>query len=102
MSIQQLDIDLDTATAEVIRSEIELGIDATMPGVEISLPGPTGPTGPPGLTGPTGPTGPTGSTGATGATGPTGPQAVGILLIEHGASVPGGTPAGTVIFEKGA
>jgi hypothetical protein len=42
----------------------------------------------------------TGPTGPAGATGPTGPPGVGVLLLEAGASVPAGTPAGTVIFEK--
>jgi hypothetical protein len=42
-----------------------------------------------------------GPTGPAGPTGPTGPAGVGLLLIEHGASVPAGTPVGTVIFEKG-
>lgn len=89
-------------------------------------PGPEGPEGPQGLTGPAGPAGeqgpagPQGETGATGPAGPAGPagadgpqgpqgpagadgaDGVGLLLIENGAAVPGGTPAGTVIFEKGA
>lgn len=35
-----------------------------------------------------------------GGLGPQGPPGVGILLLENGAPVPPGTPAGTVIFEK--
>lgn len=70
--------------------------------------GPTGPAGPTGAAGVAGATGPTGATGPSGSgspgdlgpTGPTGPAGVGVLLLEPGASVPGGTPAGTVIFEK--
>jgi hypothetical protein len=53
-------------------------------------PGATGPPGPAGATGPAGPAGPAGEDGF----------GTGTLLIENGASVPGSTPVGTIIYEK--
>jgi hypothetical protein len=120
--MDELLLDIETNYVAVLHDQIAVEVYLDLPAVHLGIPGQQGPPGPAGASGPAGadgppgaagapgpqgPTGLTGSAGVAGATGPpgptgpTGPAGVGLLLIENGAAVPGGTPAGTVIFEKG-